>query len=524
MTGFDVVLRGGQVVDARGAARAADIAVTDGRIAQIGPVPAGSGHDEIDASGHYILPGFVDAHVHADALLLDPDVQLALLRQGVTTVIVGQDGLSFAPGPATTLRYVEDYFGAVNGRSPWPAPQGWSVADLLAGYDGASPINVGYLAPHGNLRHAACGNSTESATEAQLQQMEHLLRMALAEGALGLSTGLTYLPGAHSDTQELTRLCRVLAEQGSIHVSHMRGYDDHIEAGLTELIALAEATGVRSHASHLRGPAGLILGLIDDALGRGLGVTFDSYPYLRGSSILAAAALPQWLQADGPETALERLADPQVVERLRIEWFPPLVDTLLTHVTLAHIAAPELAWAEGRSPMEAAQEAGVDVVTFTIDVLRRSRLDVGCVYAQAVNTEDDVRVVMQHPVQMGGSDGIFIGSQPHPRGWGSFARFLGRHTRELGDWHWGEAVQHLSTLPSQVFGLGDRGSITPGAIADLAVVDPARVADIATYAQPREPAVGVPTVLVGGVVVLRDGGLTGAHPGRALRAGDEGAR
>jgi N-acyl-D-amino-acid deacylase len=257
--------------------------------------------------------------------------------------------------------------------------------------------------------------------------------------------------------------------------------------------------------------------LIDDARNAGVDVTFDSYPYLRGATILTMAALPPEVQDGGVAETLSRLKDQAVRKRLKEQWFPAIADRL-HGIRLSFVADGGLAWAEGMSLEDAATQAGLDLGDFVCDLLVRSDLAVGCVRAERpTNGEEDVRVLLRHEAQMGGSDGIFVGSVPHPRGWGTFARFLGRHVRQLRDWTWAEAGLHLAGHPARRFGLRDRGLIRNGYIADLAVVDPLVVADQATYAEPRRPAVGVSDVLVGGRFVLRDGELTGARPGRGLR-------
>lgn len=519
MTSYDLVLRGGHVVTtARRRTLRADVGIVGDRIVRVGRIPGDAvAREELDVEGHYLFPGFIDTHVHADAALFDPQVQLACLRQGITTLVLGQDGLSFAPSGATTLAYVEDYFGAVNGRHPAFRRTPCSVSDLLTTYHLTTPLNVGYLAPHGTIRHVVMGVQERPPTPDELDVMCGLLNEALDQGALGISTGLTYLPGAFADTAELRALCRVVAGSGGVHVTHMRGYDEQVEMGMKETVDIGSSTGCGTHVSHYHGPGGLLVDLADQAASEGADLTFDSYPYLRGSSILAVAALPTWIQRDGPQVMVERLADPDVVRRLHAEWFPTIRASVLHQARLSHVGSADLRWAEGLSLEDAAARAGFDVPDFVCELFRRAGSDVGCVFGQTENSDDGVRQVMRHRLHMAGSDGIYIGSHPHPRGWGAFARFLGRHTRELRDFDWPEAARHLSTSAVRRFGFGDRGDVRAGFVADIAVVDPATVRDTATYDNPRSLAEGVPHVVVAGRVVLRDGRLTGALAGRPLR-------
>lgn len=519
MTTFDVLLRGGSVVDGTGEPpRVADVAVDGTGIAAVARLPRDvTAATEIDVTGLYVMPGFIDAHVHGDALVLDPEVQLAALRQGITTFVIGQDGLSFAPASGSTLDYVSTYFGAVNGRHPDFVSGECSVSDLLGTYDRRVPLNTVYLAPHGTIRHAVMGMANRAPTADELAAMVRLVSGAMDDGAIGLSTGLTYLPGGFSDTHELATLCKAVAQAGGLHVTHMRGYEGEADVGIREVFEVAEASGCPSHVSHYHGPAALLTELLDAGLDRGLDVSFDSYPYLSGCSILAVAVLPEWLQEEGPTACARLLLDRSVRSRLRDEWFPSLAE-VLPRATVSHAAADEFRWAEGLTLPAAAAQAGSDVGDLVCDLLAACRMVAGCVSEQPpMNTEEGMRTLLRHRVQMAGSDGIYVGGHPHPRGWGAFARLLGRHTRELGDYTWGQAAVHLAGNAAGRFTAGDRGVVAAGGAADLAVVDPVRVTDRATYTEPRRTAVGVPHVLVNGEVVLRDGALTGATPGLALR-------
>ena len=522
---FDVLLTGGWVVDGTGTPPwRADIGIRGNRIAAAGRLgQAGSGL-VLDVSGRYIFPGFIDTHIHADLLYGQRDVQEAALRQGVTTFLVGQDGLSCAPAPARTAAYVRDYFGPVNG---FPAdadiPEQLSVAGALRRVDGASGVNLAWLVPAGTVRHQVMGSDERKATPAELAAMQAVVASAMADGAVGLSTGLDYLPGRYADAAEIAALCEPAAEAGGVYVTHMRASGVNAWRGIAEVCEIAGRAGIAAHVSHYAGPATMLTRLVDGARDRGVDMTFDSYPYLRAATILAMVALPADVQRGGVAATVARLRDSAVRDTLRRDWFPSIADTL-DEVTLAFVADPGLSWAEGMTLADSAARAGCGVGEFICDVLARSELAVGCVRAGRPDIGDeDIRGMLGHEAHMGGSDGIFVGSVPHPRGWGTFARYLGRHVRELGDWSWGQASSHLAGHAARRFGLAGRGLVREGYVADLAVLDPLTVTDRATYADPRRPATGVDHVLVGGTLVLRDGELTGATPGRGLRrAGDPG--
>jgi|BarGraNGADG00212_1021973.scaffolds.fasta_scaffold00633_6 N-acyl-D-amino-acid deacylase len=515
---MDVVMTGGWVVDGTGApAYRADLAVDKGVVAAVGRLQHVEAAQRIDCTGLYLLPGFVDAHVHGDAAVFDPDVQLAALSQGVTTFVVGQDGLSFAPSGPDTMDYVRHYFGAINGNLPDDGQGGRSVDELLHGYDGATPLNVGYLVPRGNLRLEVMGLEEREPSAGELARMQRLLAEGMEQGALGLSTGLEYVPDRYGDTEELTLLAAEAGRFGGIYVSHMRGYEAQAHVGVGEVHAIGRGADVPVHISHYHGPAHMLVQLVDDSRASGVDLTFDSYPYSRGSSIVAMVGLPAWVQAGGTEATVARLRDADVRERLRETWFAGRPD-LFARITFAWVGNPDLAWCEGRTLPEAAETSGSDPADFLCDLLIACDMQASCVFLQPpTNTDQDIRALLRHPAHMAGSDGVFRGRSPHPRGWGAFARLLGVHTRELGDYTWGEASLHLAGHAARRFGLEGRGILRPGMAADVVALNPITVADVATYENPRQPARGVVHVLVNGVEVLRDGRLTQSTPGRGLR-------
>jgi N-acyl-D-amino-acid deacylase len=509
---LDLIIRGGWVLDGTGApAMRADVGVRGDRVATVGRLDAVPASVEIDAAGRYVTPGLIDAHVHADAAIFEPDVQLALLRQGVTTVVLGQDGLSFAPGSPSTVEHVSRYFAAVNG--PHPAlPDGpVSVAALLAGYTGATPVNAAYLVPHGTIRYEVMGAAARPAQPEELARMRQLVEAGLADGAVGLSSGLEYAPGRYADAAELGYLCAPLG--GLPYVTHMRGYESRAAIGMAEATAIGRLAGVAVHVSHYHGPVPELVGMVDTAREGGLDLTFDSYPYLRGSSILALVTLPDWLPTADLPAATAALREPSVRDRLHALWS----DQLWPRVTLSYVDHPEWAWTEGLRLPEAAAGAGLTPADLAIELLVATELRVGCVFEQPPTASDEsLRTLLRHPAHLGGSDGIYRGGHPHPRGFGAFARLLGRHVRELDDWSWEQAIVHLAGHPARRFGLADRGLLRPGHAADIVLLDPATIADRASYPAPRQLAEGVSDVVVNGVAALRGGTLTGARPGRGL--------
>ncbi|GII53408.1 N-acyl-D-aspartate/D-glutamate deacylase [Planotetraspora thailandica] len=510
---FDVLIAGGWVVDGTGAPPfRADVSVDGGRVAAVGRLDAAEGATVVDATGRLVLPGLIDCHAHGEAVVFDKEIQLAALRQGVTTFVLGQDGLSFAPTrSAAAFDYVRRYFAAVNGTHPGlDGPVG--VAELLAGYDRATALNTAYLLPHGTIRFDVMGPAERAPDADELRAMRKAVENGLAEGAAGLSSGLEYAPGRYAGVDELAELSEALGVLP--YVTHMRGYGASAPTGMAEAVEIATRSQAALHVSHYHGPASVLLPLAADARLHGVDLSFDTYPYLRSSTILAMIALPSWVPAADTDHALALLDSERV--RLAADWAEH--GDLWPRITLSH--APGFEWAEGMTLPAAAAERGMDPAEFCRLLLIETRLEAGCVAArpdEGPEGERSVREILKDPGHTGGSDGIYVGGHPHPRGFGAFARYLGRHVRELGDLTWEQAAVHLASHPARRFGLRDRGLVRRGQAADLIVVDPLRVADTATYDNPRSLAVGIDDVLVSGVPVLREGRLTGKAPGRALR-------
>lgn len=526
------VLRGGSVVTRDGPV-GTDVAIEGGTVSGVGAVETRDDDEVLDATGRLVLPGFVDAHSHADGLLGDPSVQHALLRQGVTTVIAGQDGVSYMPGSGA---YATEYFAAING--PYAAYRGGGVAAYLASCDGTSPINAACLVPAGTVRYEVCGREQGPASLDQCAQMAALVTTGMAEGAVGLSTGLDYVPGLFQPADEIAALCGPVARAGGVYVSHMRGgYEANAAAGVDEILAIVEAAAAAApdasplsvHVSHFHADADIVLAQLDRLGAGGVDASFDAYPYTRGCSLLSMPLLPPELSVLPVDDVVAVLTDPTVRPALRASCVhraatsPSLGPQWPTLITLAHLTAPAYAWAHGLTLLEAGRRAGAHPMDLALDALAACRLEVSAVMAvPRPRPETELARILADPRHTGGSDGIFVGARPHPRAFGTFARYLRVQVRELGTWSWAGAVHHLSTGPVERFGLGRRGTVAVGAVADLVLVDAETVADTATYDDPRRTATGIDDVLVAGVPVLAAGELTHAQPGRGIRRGRPG--
>jgi N-acyl-D-amino-acid deacylase len=520
---FDIVLAGGRVVDGTGNPWfAADVGVRGDRIAAVGALGRAEARRRVDVRGRVVAPGFIDTHVHADLALLADPLHEPAIRQGVTTYLLGQDGVAMAPASPATLAYMRRYTAGFSG--DFPVAERWSsMAEYLACFDRRTAVNVAGLIPNGNVRHDVMGLETRRPTADELGRMQRIVRQGMEEGAVGLSSGLDYIPSRYADTDELVALCRELAPFGGVYVTHMRAYSpDRVLGSLDEVYRIGREAAIAVHVSHFNSQAELVLPRIDAGRRDGIDVSYDLYGYLAGSSILAMAALPPWAQEGGVDATIARLRDPAVRARLRDGGEGPRGP--LDQIRLSYVAAEADRKYEGLTLAEAAAQARgkstpADLMEFVCDLLLASGLAVGHVSPHQERTEEDVRALMRHPAMMAGSDGIFTGGRPHPRGWGCFARYLGHYVREARTWTLEEAVQHCSSHAARRLGLADRGLVRPGMAADLVVFDPERIAERATYADGRQLAAGVDHVLVNGEPVLLDGQRTPARPGRALRPG-----
>jgi N-acyl-D-amino-acid deacylase len=443
-------------------------------------------------------------------------VHEAGLRQGITTHVLGQDGFGFAPTAPATFSFMSDYLAGIYG--PTAPLSAGSLGAFLERYDGATTVNVATLVPAGCVRMNAMGaNVARAPTKAELAAMADECRRGMEEGAVGVSSGLDYVPGAYASTDELVALCEAVAPYGGIYVSHVR-YRAGLRRALEEAIEIGRRAEVPVQISHLFGDddAGLgaeaVLELVADARAEGVDLAYDTYPYAYGSTTLAYP-LPLWV-LEGPfDEALARLADRAARERVRTELGAAIASwSAFTIAGELEHAPPELV---GLDVLSAAGDE--DPVDFLCDLLLAERLRVLLVGVPSADpaAEDGVTTMLGDPAHLVCSDGIYRSGRIHPRAHGAFARFLARQARDPA--RLPEAVRHATWAAARRCGLLDRGLIAPGFAADVVVFDHDSIADAATPDDPRAPARGMRHVLVNGVPVLEDGRVTGKTPGRVLR-------
>ena len=516
---FDVLIAGGKVIDGTGLPwYRADVGVSNGKIEAIGVLDKAESHKRIDAAGKTVSPGFIDAHVHGDLILLADPLHEPAIRQGVTTYIIGQDGVAMAPGSAATQQYMRRYTAGFSGTPE--LKQTWSsMAEYLACFDNASAVNVACLIPNGNLRLEVFGLETRPPNADELKKMCRMVREAMEQGAVGISTGMDYIPSRYAELPELIALCKEMAPYGGVYVTHMWRYDpDGVLGSMDDVYRIGRESGVGVHISHFNSRADIVLPKVDAGRKEGVDVTYDLYCYLAGSTILGMIALPPEVQQGGVEATVARLRDPKVRGNLNTAFAPR---GPLEKVRLSFVNNPKFKHLEGKSLGDAhtAEGGSRSLLDFVCDLLVACDMAVGCVAPHLRRGEEDVKALIKHPAMMAGSDGIFTGSCPHPRGCGCFARYLGHYVRDEKVWTLEEAVSHLSYHCARRFGLKDRGLLREGYAADVVVFDADRIADRSTYDAGRELAVGVEHVLVNGELVLHDGKRTKALPGRGLKRG-----
>lgn len=524
----DLAITGGRVVDGTGGpAYQGNVGVCNDRIGYAGPPCALNARRTIDAEGMVVCPGFIDMHTHSDLMALaEPDC-LAKMMQGVTTEVIGQDGLSYAPVTDESLAFFCASLRGLNGDPDGLAWDWRSTAEYLAQFDHRTAINIAMLAPHGNVRAAVLGMENRTPTRNELEQMQEVLDQAMSEGAFGLSTGLTYSPCGYADKAELVALCQVVAAHGGYFAPHMRNYGAEMEAAVEEVIEICTEAELPLHLTHFhssfdtgRGKAEHYLARIERARRDGLEVTLDAYPYLAASTFMAGL-LPNWTHDGGPERLLARLAGPETRETIRQEFEVTGSDGMQgvpapwDSIIVTGIGTNGDEDVIGLSLQAISDRRGKPPFDCFVDLLAESDLAASCLLF--IGHEENLQRFMQDPSFMAGSDGLLVGNRPHPRAWGTFSRYLARYVRELSILTLEDCVRKLTSLPAARLGLVDRGTVAKGNVADLVVFDPESVQDTATYENPKSHPEGIPYVIVNGQLVKDNGGPTNARPGRALK-------
>ncbi len=529
---YDIILRNGTLFDGSGAPGArGDLAIQGRGIAALGDLKDARGRRELDVSGLAVTPGFINMLSWATESLIADGRSQSDIRQGVTLEVMGE-GFSFGPLTEQMKAVMLAEQGDIKYDIPWTTLDGY-LNHLVA--RGVS-CNVASFVGTATVRIHVVGHAARSPSPAELEAMCNLVRAAMADGALGVSSALIYAPDCFYKTDELIALARAAAEYDGLYISHLRSEGNAFLEALDELLTIARQANIRAEVYHLKAAGRdnwpkleAAIAKIESARAEGLHITADMYHYTAGATGLDAT-MPRWVQEGGHRAWVERLKDPAIRARLRAEmnqasddWenmylgvgtpdnilFLAFKNDALKHYTgqtLAQVAA-----ARGTSPEE---------TIFDLVVEDDSR--VGAAFFMM--SEDNVRRQVALPWVSVDSDeaslapeGVFLKSNAHPRAYGTFARYLGKYVRDEQIIPLAEAVRKLTSLPASVLNLSQRGLLKPGYFADLAIFDPQKIQDHATFAEPHQYATGMVHVLVNGTQVLKDGEHTGATPGQVVR-------
>ncbi len=498
-TRFDVLIRGGLVVDGTGApARRADVGITGDRIRAVGDLATAAAATVVDATGRYVTPGFIDVHSHAGPGLATAVLKQGrpVLAQGITTVLVNPDGSGPVDLAAQRTGYVRDGIG----------------------------LNVGLMVPHGSVRNAVLGMSDRDPTPADQTTMNGLVREGMRAGAFGLSSGLYYAPGSYSKTAEVIAMAKQAAAAGGSYTSHIRDEADYgvgVVAAVDEVIEIAERAGLIGVVTHMKalGPSswGLsktMVAHIEAARARGVRVFADQYAYEASGTGIVGALMPRWAQVGGREVMLRRVTG-ELRGKVRDEVKANLVRRGGADTFLVSEYDPDTS-IEGKRLSDLAKAAGLEPEEYALTLLERG--DAGLVSFNMA--EDDIALIMRQPWTMTCTDGGLqptTQGKPHPRSYGAFPRKLERYVRERGVVDLPFAIRSMTALAAEVFGLKDRGTIREGAFADLLVFDLAKVKETATYENPHQIAEGFETIVVNGTVVRARSQFAGLLAGRVLR-------
>jgi N-acyl-D-aspartate/D-glutamate deacylase len=507
----DLVIRHGRVLDGAGNPWVyADIAIDDGRISAIGHID-GSGSREIDATGRYVAPGFIDMMDQSGSILLRHGLATNKLRMGVTSAIGGEGGTPYGP------HRVGDFFQALE--------------------DGGISINFGSYFSATQARVEVLGNDARAPTAEELETMREILRQAMREGALGMTTALIYPPSSYAETAELIELARAIAPFGGLYASHIRGEGKELVTAVSEAIEIGEKGGVPVEIFHLKAAYqpgwGTLMKsaaqVIESARERGVDVAANLYPYTAGGTGLEAT-IPSWAHDGGEASLAERLRDPEVRQRLKREietgspgWWNIVEAAGGWHnIVLVNARNDQNAHFEGKNLEEIATATGKTPADAAWDLVLEGQGRVMAIYFMM--SDDDIQFALRQPwVSVGSDAGASAGSNqvdllglPHPRSYGTFPRILSRYVRELGVLTLEEAVRRMTSWPATRMGLADRGVLREGLWADIVVFDPETIQDRATYEEPTLYPSGIDYVVVNGVLVIDQGGHTGATPGQVL--------
>lgn len=516
---FDVMIKGGTIIDGTGnVGFKGDVAIEGDRLkVLVGDTSSIPAANIIDATTCIIAPGFIDVHTHSDLIALSEPLNEPKIRQGVTTDMLGLDGIGYAPLSKRNLEMMLLHYSGINGY-PKLVYNWSSVAEYRQQFYHKTSLNMAYLVPSSCLRAETVGWEDRPATKEEIRAMQDMIRQGMAEGAVGLSTGLSYPPGIYASTEELVALCQTVAECGGIYVTHVRhNLGDGPFDGFREAVAIGAHSGCPVHISHyfaniaLRGQTAKMLQIVDEARASGIDLTFDSYPWDAGSSYLAIA-VPMWAHSGGPYELLKRLKNKDDRDKMRGQ-STKLVLTI-EKMIISAVKTERNKWCEGLTVEVVADKLNKDPWDEMCDLMIEENLEV--TFYSFTGDMNDVKLIMTHPAHMFATDGLRIGGMPNPRTYGTYPKILGQLVRDETVLSMEQAIRKMTSFPAQRFGLASRGILRDGMKADIVVFNPVTVNSTATFANPKQFPLGIDYVLVNGKMVVKEGKHTGALPGEPL--------
>lgn len=529
-----ILIKNGLIVDGSGhPGYHADVLLNGEKIEKIAKTihltPAeAEGAKVIDARGLVVAPGFIDTHSHSDLqILIEPEVAPKVL-QGITTEVLGQDGISMAPLPMQYIGPWRKNLAGLDGDSDQIDWTYETTENYLKMIEEIRPgLNECYLVPHGNIRMEAMGLENRLPNEEELEKMRAITRREMEAGAVGLSTGLIYMPCAYSESEEIIAMCRIVAEYDGLFVIHQRSEADTILDSMKEVIKIGRESGVKIHYSHFKvcgkknwDKVDQVIELLEEAKREGIRVSFDQYPYVAGSTMLGVI-LPPWVHDGGTDNVLKRLADPQLRKKMvyDIEHGIPGWDNFVEFAGLDQIFVTSVKTeknkdAIGLNLVELGKLRGKDPYNAAFDLLCEEENAVGMV--DFYGTEEHVIRIMKRPEMNACTDGL-LGGKPHPRVYGAFPRILGKYVREEKALTLEEAVYKMTKKPATTFHMAGRGEIKEGYQADLCIFNPETVIDKGTFIEPVQYPEGIEYVIIGGEVAVEGGKHTGKRNGKVLR-------
>ncbi len=531
---FDVLIAGGRILDGTGAPWfAGDLGIVGDRITAVGPLGSRTATTRIDAAGTYVAPGFIDMLGQSELNVLADGRAASKITQGVTTEITGE-GSAIAPVDDRLAAEAKPSFDALKVTLDFR-----TLGEYFARLETRSrpAINVGSFVGAGGLRGYVIGDQQRVATSQELDRMKTLVREAMQQGALGISTSLQYVPDRFASTEEIVELAKVAAEYGGRYLTHQRSESNKILDSLNEAFTVAEQARIPTEIWHLKtayranwGRMPEVLRHIESARARGLDVTANMYPYDRASNGLDAC-LPLWVRDGGTEAMIARLKDPAQRERVKRDMEDPNPGDWENQwygsggaggVLLSSVLDPSLRKWEGKTLLEIGKEMGKDPRDAVMDLVIADRAESSVIIS--IMREDDVRAALAHPMIAIGTDsgaraedGPLSISKSHPRAWGSFTKILGTYVRDEKLVSLEDAVRRFTSRPAARIGITDRGLLRPGMKADITIFDLAQVRDRSTYTDPTHYSEGIRHVLVNGQAIVRDGRITEARPGQVIR-------